>query len=64
MAVPKKKTSKSRRGMRQSRKKAIEPVGFAVSKRSGVSHLPHHVDKDGYYNGRLIFTTVSEASGE
>lgn len=54
MAVPKKRTSKSRRDKRRTHDKAIMP---AVSKCShcGEPVVPHHVcDKCGYYDGKQI----------
>jgi len=54
MAVPKKKTSKSKRDMRRSHH-AISKVNVIVDKESGEYKLPHHMSlKDGTYNDRQI----------
>ena len=55
MAVPKRKTSKSRRDKRRSHIKFI-PKNIIEDKKSGEYRLPHHVDlKTGFYKGRQIF---------
>ena len=54
MAVPKRKTSKSRRNKRRSHHRI--PIANAVEdKKSGEFRLSHHVDlKTGLYNGKQI----------
>tara|TARA_B100001996_G_scaffold251930_1_gene195486 strand:- start:89 stop:268 length:180 start_codon:yes stop_codon:yes gene_type:complete len=55
MAVPKRKTSKSRRNKRRSHHK-IDKVNICEDKKSGEFRLSHHVDmKTGFYNGKQIF---------
>ena len=55
MAVPKRKTSKSRRDKRRSHLK-FTSKNIIEDKKSGEYRLPHHVDlKTGYYKGRQIF---------
>ena len=55
MAVPKRKTSKSRRDMRRSHHR-IKSVNIIEDKKSGEHRLSHHVDlKTGLYNGRRVF---------
>ena len=55
MAVPKRKTSKSRKGMRRSHRSAVFK-NIIEDKKSGEFRLPHHVDtKTGMYNGKQIF---------
>ena len=55
MAVPKRKTSKSRRNMRRSHHKIIF-ANIVEDKKSGEYRLSHHVDmKTGFYKGRQIF---------
>tara|TARA_B100000287_G_C20130193_1_gene581946 strand:- start:85 stop:264 length:180 start_codon:yes stop_codon:yes gene_type:complete len=55
MAVPKRKTSKSRRNKRRSHHK-IANVNICEDKKSGEFRLSHHVDmKTGFYNGKQIF---------
>jgi len=54
MAVPKRKTSKSRRNMRRSHHR-IKNVNIAEDKKSGEFRLSHHIDlKTGIYNGKQI----------
>jgi len=55
MAVPKRKTSKSRRDKRRSHHK-IPTVNIVEDKKTGEYRLSHHVDlKTGLYNGRKVF---------
>ena len=55
MAVPKRKTSKSRRDKRRSHQK-INLVNIVEDKKSGEYRLSHHVDLNtGLYNGKKIF---------
>ena len=54
MAVPKKKTSPSRRGMRRSADALAAPT-YVEDKDSGKLRRPHHVDlKTGKYKGRQV----------
>ena len=54
MAVPKRKTSKSRRNMRRSHHR-IKDVNIVEDKKSGEYRLSHHIDlKTGMYNGKQI----------
>src|SRR5262249_59705236 len=54
MAVPKRKTSPSRRGMRRSGHK-MATVTWIEDKKSGELRRPHHIDlKTGMYKGRQI----------
>ena len=54
MAVPKRKTSKSRRNKRRSHHK-ISSINIIEDKKSGEYRLSHHVDlKTGLYNGTQI----------
>jgi len=54
MAVPKRKTSKSRRNKRRSHHR-ISSENIIVDKKSGEFRLSHHVDlKIGLYNGKQI----------
>ncbi len=54
MAVPKRKTSNSRKKMRRSHHK-LNSVNIVTDKKSGEYKLSHHVDlKSGYYNGKKI----------
>src|SRR3954466_3333352 len=52
MAVPKRKTSPSRRGMRRSAD-ALKKPAYVEDKDSGELRRPHHIDlKTGKYKGR------------
>ncbi len=54
MAVPRKKTSKSKRGMRRSHQ-ALKSSAYAEDKTSGELKRPHHIDlATGMYRGRQI----------
>lgn len=53
MAVPKKKTSKSKRNMRRSHH-ALEKVIVCENSTTGELTLPHHISSDGYYNNRQV----------
>ena len=54
MAVPKKKTSTSKRNMRRSHD-ALVSVNIVLDKVTGEYKLPHHVSKlDGMYNGKKL----------
>ena len=54
MAVPKRKTSKSRRNKRRSHQR-ISRVNIVEDKKSGEYRLSHHIDlKTGLYNGKQI----------
>ena len=59
MAVPKKKTSPSRRGMRRSHQALTTPA-YVEDKDSGELRRPHHIDlKTGMYRGRQILKVKS-----
>lgn len=54
MAVPKRKTSKSKRDKRRTHKKVPAP-NLAVCPQCNESRLPHHVCPHcGYYKGRQV----------
>ncbi len=53
MAVPKRKTSKSKRDMRRSHD-SLKKVNTVEDKTTGELKRPHHVSADGYYNGRQV----------
>lgn len=59
MAVPKKKTSKSRRNMRRSHH-ALQPVSHAECPNCGELKRPHHVCAAcGHYDGREVVKTAA-----
>ena len=54
MAVPKRKTSKSRRDKRRSHH-AVKSQNVVEDKKSGEYRLSHHLDlKTGFYKGRQV----------
>jgi large subunit ribosomal protein L32 len=59
MAVPKKKTSKSARGMRCSHD-ALEKSSYVVDKKDGTTKRNHHIDANGFYKGRQIIFNLKE----
>ena len=57
MAVPKRKTSKSRAGKRRSHIK-FSSKNIIEDKKSGEYRLSHHLDlKSGFYKGRQVLET-------
>ena len=60
MAVPKRKTSPSRRNMRRSHH-ALGANSFVEDKDTGELRRPHHVDlKTGMYKGRQVIEQNDE----
>tara|TARA_B100000287_G_C20215725_1_gene615945 strand:- start:404 stop:577 length:174 start_codon:yes stop_codon:yes gene_type:complete len=54
MAVPKRKTSVSRKKMRRSHHR-LSSVNVVEDKKTGEFRLSHHIDlKTGFYNGKKI----------
>ena len=54
MAVPKRKTTPSKRGMRRAHD-ALTADAYVEDKNSGELHRPHHLDvKTGMYKGRQV----------
>ena len=54
MAVPKRKTTKSKRNQRRSHHR-VSRTNVIEDKKSGEYRLSHHVDlKSGFYNGKKI----------
>jgi large subunit ribosomal protein L32 len=61
MAVPKRKTSPSKRGMRRSADALKQPT-YIEDKDSGERRRPHHLDlKTGMYKGRQVLKPRTEA---
>ncbi len=61
MAVPKRKTSRMKRGFRRSADALKQPV-YIEDKDSGEFRRPHHIDlKSGMYRGRQVLQPKSEA---
>jgi large subunit ribosomal protein L32 len=60
MAVPKRKTSPSKRNMRRSHDALSQPV-YVEDKNSGELRRPHHIDlKSGMYRGRQVLKPKSK----
>jgi large subunit ribosomal protein L32 len=60
MAVPRRKTSPSRRGMRRSAD-ALKAPSYVEDKDSGELRRPHHIDlKSGMYRGRQVLKPKSK----
>ena len=60
MPVPKRKTSRSRRDMRQSTK-FLRPQAMTACSQCREPNLPHQVcETCGYYKGRKVLTTKHE----
>jgi large subunit ribosomal protein L32 len=61
MAVPRRKTSPSRRGMRRSAD-ALKTPTYVEDKDSGELRRPHHLDlKTGMYKGRQVLKAKKES---
>jgi large subunit ribosomal protein L32 len=62
MAVPKKKTSPSRRNMRRSHD-ALKPAAYAECPNCGELKRPHHLCHScGYYDGREVTAPALETT--
>jgi large subunit ribosomal protein L32 len=61
MAVPRKKTSRMKRGSRRSAD-ALDAPTYVEDQQSGERRRPHHIDlKTGKYKGRQILPAKAEA---
>ena len=63
MAVQKSKKSNSRRGMRRSHS-ALNAPALSIEPESGEVHLRHHISAEGYYRGRRVIQTATEAEDQ
>ncbi len=56
MAVPKKKTSPCKRGLRRGGNGTykLNMPNVVVNKETGEYQLPHHISVDGYYKGKKV----------
>ncbi|HSQ98156.1 MAG TPA: 50S ribosomal protein L32 [Rickettsiales bacterium] len=56
MAVPKKKTSQSRKGLRRGGNGTYRTdlPNVMIDKDTGEFKLSHHISLDGYYNGKKV----------
>jgi large subunit ribosomal protein L32 len=60
MAVQQNKKSPSKRGMHRSHN-ALTTPGTGVEPTTGEVHLRHHISPNGFYRGRKVLKTKSEA---
>jgi large subunit ribosomal protein L32 len=60
MAVQQNKKSPSKRGMHRSHN-ALTVPGLAVESTTGETHLRHHISPTGFYRGRKVLKTKTEA---
>jgi large subunit ribosomal protein L32 len=60
MAVQQNKKSPSKRGMHRSHNALVVP-GIALEPTTGETHLRHHISPTGFYRGRKVLKTKSEA---
>lgn len=64
MAVPKKKTSKSRRNMRRSHDH-LSSINTTECSNCGAQKLPHHIcGACGHYNGRQVIRLKQKAAND
>ncbi len=62
MAVPKRKTSNSKKNMRRSHL-SLKKINIIIDKESGEPRIPHRIDKStGIYNGKQILKIKSKQS--
>lgn len=59
MAVQKKHTTRSKRGMRRAHD-ALSTPALSVDATSGETHRRHHVTADGFYRGRKVIAGNDE----
>jgi large subunit ribosomal protein L32 len=66
MAVPKKKTSKSKAAMRKGGNGAlsVKLPNVMIDKDTGEYKLSHHISLDGYYNGKKIIKDKKKKTQE
>jgi large subunit ribosomal protein L32 len=63
MAVPKRKTSHSRKKLRQSHD-ALDMPGMSIDRKTKSVHRPHHVDlRTGFYRGKQVLFKDAEPDG-
>ena len=64
MAVPKRKTTPSRRGMRRAHD-ATKPANVAEDRDSGEFRRSHHIDlKTGMYRGRQVLSVRDDGADD
>jgi len=60
MAVQQNKKSPSKRGMHRSHNALSQP-GTAIEPTTGEAHLRHHISPTGFYRGRKVLKSKSDA---
>ena len=60
MAIQQNKKSPSKRGMHRSHNGLATP-GIAVEPTTGETHLRHHISPNGFYRGRQVIKSKTEA---
>jgi len=63
MAVPKRKTSKSKRNMRRAHH-ALKKINLVINKTTGAYQLPHRISEDGFYDGEQIIAPKVKNSAQ
>lgn len=63
MAVPKRKTTRSKRNMRRSHH-ALTKVTVGENATTGELQRPHHISLDGYYRGRQVIVQPANQQEE
>ena len=61
MAVPKRKTSQSKRTMRRSHH-ALQAIDIVENSTTGEYSRKHHMSPDGYYKGRRVIAMKTKKS--
>lgn len=59
MAVQKSKKSRSRTRIRRNGKRK-ETISFILDNETGLLRRSHHIDSNGYYNGKLVLKVKEE----
>ncbi len=66
MAVPKKKKSSSKSGMRRGSNGSLDAnfPHVVIDKTTGEFKLQHHISIDGYYNGKQVVVKKQKKSSQ
>ena len=60
MAVQQNRKTSSKRGMRRAHDRLSNPT-LSIDAKTGETHRRHHITKDGYYRGRQVLVTKTDA---
>jgi len=63
MAVQKSRKTPSKRGMHRSHS-ALDTPALSIETKSGETHLRHRISRDGYYRGKKVIETKSDAASD